>query len=45
VAPQPVAEVEAQAETPAEPARRWQPPAPTVTPAAVERKSGWWSKR
>ena len=45
VAPQPVAEVEAQAEAPAEPARRWQPPAPTVTPAAVERKSGWWSKR
>ena len=30
---------------PAEPPRRWQPPAPTVTPAAVERKSGWWSKR
>jgi ribonuclease E len=30
---------------PAEPPRRWQPPAPTVTPAATERKSGWWSKR
>ena len=27
------------------PPRRWQPPAPTVTPAAVERKSGWWSTR
>ncbi len=25
--------------------RKWQPPAPTVTPAAVERKAGWWSKR
>ena len=39
-APQPVAEAPASAEP-----RRWQPPAPTVTPAAVERKSGWWSKR
>jgi ribonuclease E len=45
VAPQPVAEIEAPEATPAEPARRWQPPAPTVPPAAVERKSGWWSKR
>jgi ribonuclease E len=42
-APQPV--VEAPAAAPADPVRRWQPPAPTVTPAAVERKSGWWSKR
>ncbi len=25
--------------------RKWKPPAPTVTPAAVERKAGWWSKR
>ncbi|MGQ0485374.1 MAG: Rne/Rng family ribonuclease [Hyphomicrobiales bacterium] len=25
--------------------RKWQPPAPTVTPAAVVRKAGWWSKR
>jgi hypothetical protein len=25
--------------------RKWQPPAPTVTPAAAERKAGWWSKR
>ncbi len=33
------------APAPAEPQRRWQPPAPTVTPAATERKSGWWSKR
>jgi ribonuclease E len=42
-APQPAAEAATPA--PAEPPRRWQPPAPTVTPAAVERKSGWWSKR
>ena len=34
-----------EAPAPDEPPRRWQPPAPTVTPAAVERKSGWWSKR
>ena len=33
------------AEAPAEPPRRWQPPAPTVAPEAAERKSGWWSKR
>ena len=25
--------------------RKWQPPAPTVTAASGERKSGWWSKR
>ena len=25
--------------------RKWQPPAPTVAPAAAERKGGWWSKR
>ena len=30
---------------PAEPPRRWQPPAPTVHPAAAERKTGWWSKK
>lgn len=28
-----------------EPPRRWQPPAPTVPAAPVERKAGWWSKR
>ena len=48
-APETIAAPEAvaapEAEAPAEPARRWQPPAPTVTPAATERKSGWWSKR
>jgi hypothetical protein len=36
------------AEVPApesEPPRRWQPPAPTVPAAPVERKAGWWSKR
>ena len=32
-------------EAPAEPPRKWQPPAPTVTAAPAERKSGWWSKR
>ena len=26
-------------------ARKWQPPAPTITPVVSERKSGWWSKR
>ncbi len=35
----------AVAEIPAEPVRKWQPPAPTVAAEAVERKSGWWSKR
>ncbi len=40
VAPAPVAEA-----APAEPPRKWQPPAPTVAPEKVERKSGWWSKR
>ncbi|PZF76207.1 ribonuclease E/G [Aestuariivirga litoralis] len=44
-ASEPVAAAQPVAEAPAEPVRRWQPPAPTVTPAAVERKSGWWSKR
>jgi ribonuclease E len=39
-APAPVA-----AEPPAEPVRKWQPPAPTVVAEVVERKSGWWSKR
>jgi len=28
-----------------EPARRWQPPAPTIAPALAERKTGWWSKK
>ena len=41
-APAPVADAAAPA---AEPPRRWQPPAPTVTPAPAERKSGWWSKK
>jgi ribonuclease E len=31
--------------SPAEPARRWQPPAPTVSVEPSERKAGWWSKR
>ena len=44
-APAPAPAPVAVAEAPAEPPRRWQPPAPTVTPAAVERKSGWWSKK
>jgi ribonuclease E len=44
-APQKTEAVPAPAPAPAEPPRRWQPPAPTVTPAAAERKSGWWSKR
>jgi ribonuclease E len=44
-APAPVAAPQPVAAAPAEPERRWQPPAPTVAPAAVERKSGWWSKR
>ena len=35
----------AEAPAPAEPPRKWQPPAPTVTAAPAERKSGWWSKR
>jgi hypothetical protein len=35
----------AEAAPAAEPPRRWQPPAPTVTPAPAERKSGWWSKK
>ncbi len=26
-------------------ARKWQPPAPTVSVETVERKGGWWSKR
>ena len=26
-------------------ARKWQPPAPTVTAEAAPRKGGWWSKR
>ena len=26
-------------------ARKWQPPAPTISPSATERKSGWWSKK
>ncbi len=43
--PAPVAAPQPVAEAPAEPPRRWQPPAPTAAPAAVERKSGWWSKR
>jgi ribonuclease E len=38
----PVAEVPAPEP---EPARRWQPPAPTVPAAPAERKAGWWSKR
>ncbi len=41
----PVIAVAPVAETPAEPPRKWQPPAPTVAPEAAERKSGWWSKR
>ncbi len=45
VAPAPVA-VMAEAEKVEEfQPRKWQPPAPTIAPAAVERKSGWWSKR
>jgi ribonuclease E len=39
-APGPAATSEAE-----EAARRWQPPAPTVDPETVPRKSGWWSKR
>jgi ribonuclease E len=45
VAPPPPAAEMRPDPAPAEPARRWQPPAPTVTPASTERKSGWWSKR
>ena len=37
--------VEVAEAAPAEPPRRWQPPAPTVTPAATDRKTGWWSKK
>ncbi|MFO1130760.1 MAG: Rne/Rng family ribonuclease [Hyphomicrobiales bacterium] len=44
-APTTASQTVTEAPAPAEPARRWQPPAPTVAPAAVERKSGWWSKR
>jgi hypothetical protein len=25
--------------------RKWQPPAPTIQTAPVEKKGGWWSKR
>jgi ribonuclease E len=39
--PAPAAESVAAAAA-AEAARRWQPPAPTVTVAPTERKSGWW---
>jgi len=42
-APPPAPASEAMA--PVEPPRRWQPPAPTVTPAPTERKFGWWSKK
>ncbi len=45
VAMAPVPPVSAPVPDYAEPPRRWQPPAPTVTPAAVERKTGWWSKK
>ncbi len=39
-------EIRIEAEKPEEvQPRKWQPPAPTVAPAVVERKSGWWSKR
>ncbi|MCA3555156.1 Rne/Rng family ribonuclease [Aestuariivirga sp.] len=44
-APVTTADAVAEASAPAETPRRWQPPAPTVTPASAERKSGWWSKR
>jgi ribonuclease E len=40
-APAPASESMAPVEAP----RRWQPPAPTVTPAPTERKAGWWSKK
>jgi ribonuclease E len=39
------APVEPESQVAAEPARRWQPPAPTVPAAPAERKAGWWSKR
>ena len=45
VEPQPVRASAIDIEVPAEPPRKWQPPAPTVIPQAAERKSGWWSKR
>ena len=36
---------EPSATAPAEPPRRWQPPAPTVQAETVERKTGWWSRK
>jgi ribonuclease E len=44
-APSTAVPVMAEPAAPAEPPRKWQPPAPTVTVQPTERKSGWWSKR
>jgi ribonuclease E len=45
IAPPPAPKIEIPEHIPDPEPRKWQPPQPTVAPAAVARKAGWWSKK